>query len=203
MEASLNNSPIIVNVLRVDLKAKHKLTEAELFLPQVHILIESIDNNFIATCPEYLLSTHSDTIKDAVGELISILFKYFFEMIKKHRIESIYKALSETNAESVWAKIRVFKAKKHEAFLEFIEDSFDPSIDLSVKAKALPKLNPSEEFNKRNSELKLEINALKKELAEMKKQRDEARANLNLQSYGLEGSQEYEEEIVDISLASV
>lgn len=194
----------VVDILRVDLIARHVHTKAEIFLPQVHILLEKVGDTFIATCPEYLQSCDAKSVEQAVDTLISIIFKYFFEMIKKHGKESIYTSVKETHAEPLWSKIREYKARKHDDFLTFIEESFKNNESLADLANKLPKENPS--TPKRNRELEEKdaiIKNLSDALRKMKIERDTARADLRRHTSGLEGAVEFEEDIANISFASV
>lgn len=129
----------IQEVFRMRLTAKHISTDTIVRFPMIHIVVEKTEESFGAICLEYAQVNEASTIEESVNGLISIMYNYFFTILKtkgKGR-NFLFNQLESGEYEHIWAKVRKFSAQKNSEDLEFIEKSFHEEnlTELSTKLK--------------------------------------------------------------------
>ncbi|TGL97944.1 hypothetical protein [Leptospira jelokensis] len=129
----------IQEVFRMRLTAKHISTDTIVRFPMIHIVVEKTAENYGAICLEYAQVNEASTIEESVNGLVSIMYNYFFTILKtksKGR-EFLFNQLESDEYEHLWAKVRKFSAQKNSEDLEFIEKSFNDEnlTELSNKLK--------------------------------------------------------------------
>lgn len=203
-EYSSFDKPIIERFLRIDLPAKHLPTNAIVWFPMIHVLVERVKHGFIATCLEYSQSFESTTMNEAVTGLTQIMYRFFFSVLKKEGQEYLYQHARNTENDHLWAAVREFSARQHALELNFIEQSFKNTskADLEQLAAALKSTPPLEgrfiTHATHDSMLKKkdqDIEALKAALQDLAaKSAELAEENRKLR-FGLEGHDEWKEEL--------
>lgn len=202
----------IINVIRTSLPAKHRSTGTLIYFPQIHILIEKVDDEYIATCLEYSQSFNADQPEESVSGLIQFMYKYFFTMIKDRGVDSLYQQVSSLENENLWSEIRKNNVRKNSDDLEFVSQVQKGNNDRALSNKLKMKyqdhenseqLQGDENFVFRNSIIAKQnelIARIMKIIQEKDKQLKMQEAEIRNLKYGLEGAEEFEEDLSSMKI---
>lgn len=122
---------------KIRLKAEHAETKTLVTFPEIHILIEPVSNNYLATCLEYGQSYESSSVSESALGVIDYMYEYFLTVVRDNGREFLYEQAKTCQYDSIWAEIREYSAKKYDADLEYVEASFRRKSNLNELASKI------------------------------------------------------------------
>ncbi|MCW7467506.1 hypothetical protein ND864_17435 [Leptospira levettii] len=203
----------IEDYLRINLRALHLATGTEVAFPQIHALVEKINEgngNFVfsANCLEYSQIYESSSAESAVVGLINYMFAYFFETLKKEEPDFLINQAKDPNNDPKWGEIRAFMARKRIADMKFVRRSMTGADkdELHILAKSIPPIHKSKEgvmgIDAHEKIVKQKddfINAILRQLRDANERLKNSEAENRSLKNGLEAAQEWMEEEPEIT----
>ena len=190
---------VIHGVYKFSIGLRHIKTGVEIPFPEIHVVIEKLDEGFGAFCLEYSKFNEAPVMEEAVAGLLDTMFEYFRITIKTEGREFLYKQCKSRENEKIWAALREYDARRHDKALEFYEKSLrgEGTDELAEKLKAHQEnKNRTKPSDMDEREMLREL--LRKVLEAFKELHEEyinAKERLDQFELGLEGQQEWKEEI--------
>ena len=192
----------IHDFIRLVLKAKNETTGIVVSFPMIHILIEKSGNRYVSTCLEYSQAFDSETAVDSVTGLIQSMYEYFFSVLFEQGREALYTQARNPENNYLWDEIREYSARKNDSDLKYIELSLSGEAD-KLGNELTEKVKSSGESSSLLEEQQAVIITQQDFINEILDQLSIVSEENRKLKYGLEGSDEWKEEIGEITRSSL